>query len=119
MTDKVVVVGKDSPSFELPAVFLRYGQQTAMEDSKTLGAAKMVDFIVGAGRDDEGAAFGKLVRGGVRPRDGAHGGSMRVWNRIGEIFSTPKRRGSAAVQDASAPNADYMQVQNATCFNVA
>jgi len=79
ITHKMIVVGKHSPSFKLPAVVTGHGQEPSMQNAHTLAAPEMVSFLISGGSDEIGAVLGQPMRGSVRPWSlrGRHGENGR------------------------------------------
>jgi hypothetical protein len=111
VSNEVIVIGKNGPGFQVPSGFCEEFQEAALQDGAAVGAAEVMRFPVGAGRDKVGAGFGELVGGGVGPGWGGcrtrggrllrrgrrvHAGMLGVWAPKG------KRRCRAALQSAGA-----------------
>jgi hypothetical protein len=53
VTNEMVVVGKNSPSIEMPLVFPRISQKAVVQDTETVRSIKDMLLSVGAGSDNK------------------------------------------------------------------
>jgi len=67
VTNEMVVVGKNSPSIEMPLVFPRISQKAVTQDTETVRSIKDMLLPVGAGSDNKTPPFSKSVRRGMSP----------------------------------------------------
>jgi len=103
MSDEVIMIGKNSPCFQVPAELFRYCQQAAMQDAQACRAAKMMDLLISGAGNEIGAALGSWWVGAWG--HGVLGSAMGVgWARAG-LEGKPKimmpayeRRRAAALQ---------------------
>jgi len=65
--DEVIVIGKDGPCFEFPAVGCGELQERFAKVSETIGGAKEWLLLIGSRGHDEGARCFQAMRGTVRP----------------------------------------------------
>ena len=56
MCYEVVMIGKNGPSFKMPAKLLRYRKQTALKHPESIATAEMMRFLVSAGSHDVSTA---------------------------------------------------------------
>ena len=68
MRDEMVVVGKDGPGFEPPAVLCRDLQQPSMKHGEPLCSLKMMKLSIGSRCDEVGTLSVETVGRRVRPR---------------------------------------------------
>src|SRR6266496_5682775 len=79
MRDEMVMVGENSPGFELPAEVACDRKEAAVQHAEPVRPTEVMDLRVGAGSNEERAIRRKLMDGCVRP------GSLRL--RHGETLS--------------------------------
>src|SRR5437667_4379586 len=105
MRDEMVMVGENSPGFELPAVVPRDRKQAAMQHAEPVRPTEVMGLFVGAGGDEERAARRELMRGRMRPRSIrlGHGETLSRWRPHTQYWVRVSGR-PKAVGDYSSPS---------------
>ncbi len=100
----MVVIGKHSPGFELPAAVLECLQQAALDHFKTLAAYEVMGFLISACRDKVGSAGCETMRRGMRPCDDGlgHGEDDSQRSAGRKDFGTEVKRGLAGPAEDEA-----------------
>src|SRR6266487_3825738 len=104
MRDEMVMVGENSPGFELPAEVACDCKEAAVQHTEPLRATEVMCLFVGAGGDEEGAARRKLMDGRVRPRSIrlGHGETLSRWRPHTQYWVRVSGR-PKAVEDYRSP----------------
>jgi hypothetical protein len=81
MRDEMVMVGENSPGFELPAEVACDREQAAMQHPQAICTAEMMGLEIGASGDEVRATRRELMRRRMRPRSIrlGHGETLSRW----------------------------------------
>src|SRR6266567_2205043 len=104
MRDEMVMVGENSPGFELPAEIACDRKEAAVQHTEPVRATEVMCLFVGAGGDEERAARRELMRRRMRPRSIrlGHGETLSRWRPHTQYWARVSGR-PKAVEDYRTP----------------
>src|SRR6266699_984797 len=104
MRDEMVMVGENSPGFELPAEVACDRKEAAVQHTEPVRATEVMCLFVGAGGDEERAARRELMRRRMRPRSIrlGHGETLSRWPPHTQYWARVSGR-PKAVEDYRSP----------------
>src|SRR5438876_11869950 len=104
MRDEMVMVGENSPGFELPAEVACDRKEAAVQHTEPVRATEVMCLFVGAGGDEERAARRELMRRRMRPRSIrlGHGETLSRWRPHTQYWARVSGR-PKAVEDYRTP----------------
>src|SRR5881397_3051834 len=104
MRDEMVMVGENSPGFELPAEVACDRKEAAVQHTEPVRATEVMCLFVGAGGDEERAARRELMRRRMRPRSIrlGHGETLSRWRPHTQYWARVSG-GPKAVEDYRSP----------------